>query len=227
MADFASTEREGRHLYKLMIGTITPRPIAWVSTRSASGVGNLAPYSFFNGVTWNPPTLAFSSIDRPNGMKDTARNIAEHPECIVHIVSAELAEKMNQTCGDYGADIDEMVEAGLTAVPGAAVDVPRVGEALVALECRVTQVLRLGAQPPLCSHIIAEVLHWHMDDRILDEAARTPVDAAALDSVGRMGGVEYSYTRDRFALERPVIAPEDPKSIPAAEARAGGRKAGD
>lgn len=223
MADFPSSAREGQQLYKLMIGCITPRPIAWVATRSASGVANLAPYSFFNGLTYNPPTVAFTAIDRKDGPKDTARNVREHGEFIVHIVSAELAEPMNITCGEYGADVNEFDEAKLTVVPGSAVDVPRVAEALVAMECRVSQIITLGDQPPHAHHILGEVLHWHLDDRILDETQRTPIDAAALDAVGRMGGVEYSYTRDRFALERPVIDPEDPRSIASANKRAGGK----
>ena len=94
-------------------------------------------------------------------------------------------------------------------------------EALVAMECRVTQIIRLGAAPPHSSHVLGEVLHWHIDDRILDESQRTPIDAAALDAVGRMGGVEYAYTRDRFAIDRPVIAPEDLRSIASAKARLG------
>src|SRR5690349_8190334 len=147
MADFASSEREGQELYKYIIGCVVPRPIAWVSTRSAAGAVNLAPFSFFNACCYNPPTVAFTVIDRGGAMKDTSRNVGEHPEFVVHIVNEAIAEKMNVTCGEYGAHIDEFNEAGLTPVPGTVVQVPRVKEALVAMECRLTHHIRLGANP--------------------------------------------------------------------------------
>ena len=213
MADFSSTGLEPSEMYKLITGCIVPRPIAFVSTRSREGVVNLAPFSFFNGIAYNPPTIGFSVIDRAGEMKDTSRNISEHPEFVVHIVSENMVEQMNATCGDYGPHVDEFGVAGLTATPGTQVDVPRVAEALVALECRLSQHLRLGATHPHTSFIMGEVIHWHLDDRLLNE--RMHINPAALDAVGRMGGTEYTRTRDRFALDRPVIAPEDPRSIPA------------
>ena len=218
MAAFHSHEKPGRELYKYIIGTIVPRPIAWVATRSAGGLPNLAPFSFFNGITYNPPTVAFSAIDRDDGPKDTARNVTEHPEFIVHIVSQHLAEQMNVTCGDFGADVDEFSEAGLAAVPGTVVAVPRVAAALVALECRVSHHIVLGDQPPHGHHILGEVLYWHIDDRILDPGARNPIRAEALAAVGRMGGIEYARTTDRFEIARPEIRPEDPRSIAARKA---------
>jgi flavin reductase (DIM6/NTAB) family NADH-FMN oxidoreductase RutF len=217
VADFASSEREPTELYKYIIGCVVPRPIAWVATRSAAGLANLAPFSYFNACTHNPPTVAFSVNDRGGAMKDTSRNIGEHPEFIVHIVSESLAERMNVTCGDYGAHIDEFREAGLTPVPGTVVQVPRVQEALVALECRLTHHLRLGAKPPYCSHILGEILYWHLDDSILLERGR--VNADALRAVGRMGGTEYTKTRERFVLERPVVPEADPRSLAAYRAR--------
>jgi flavin reductase (DIM6/NTAB) family NADH-FMN oxidoreductase RutF len=213
MAHFASRDHAPRDLYKLIIGCVVPRPIAFVSTRSAAGAANLAPFSFFNGVCYNPPTLAFSVIDRPQGMKDTSRNIGEHPEFIVHIVSEDMAERMNVACGEYGADIDEFREAGFTPVPGSAVDVPRVQEAPAALECRLMHHLRIGAAPPYTSHILGEVLYWHIDDAILNE--RYHIDPAGLRAVGRMGGDGYARTRDRFDMKRPAVPPEDPRSVDA------------
>lgn len=213
MAHFASSEREGQELYKYLIGCVVPRPIAWVSTRSAAGAPNLAPFSFFNACGYNPPTLAITVIDRGTAMKDTSRNIGEHPEFIVHIVSEDMAERMNITCGEYGAHIDEFREAGLTPVPGTAVRVPRVKEALAAMECRLTHHIRLGAKPPYASHILGEIVYWHLDDRIL--AGKGRVDPDALRAIGRMGGSEYSRTRERFVMERPVVAESDPRSVAA------------
>ncbi len=209
---FATSEKESAELYRLLIGSVVPRPIAFVSTRGKEGAANLAPFSYFNAVTAYPPTLAFSVNDRPGGMKDTARNVGEHPEFIVHIVSEAIAERMNVTCGDYGAHIDEFREAGFTALPGTVVRVPRVKEALVALECRLSHHLRIGSKPPITSHILGEVLYWHLDDSILTDRGR--VDPDRLQAVGRMGGMEYTRTHDRFTMERPVIKPEDPRSIP-------------
>jgi flavin reductase (DIM6/NTAB) family NADH-FMN oxidoreductase RutF len=218
MASFSTAERPGPELYKYLIGTVLPRPIAFVATRSAAGEVNLSPFSFFNAITGHPPTLAFSVIDRGGEMKDTSRNISEHPEFIVHIVSEPIAEQMNVTCGDYGADIDEFREAGLTPVPGSLVDVPRVAEAMVAFECRLVHHLRIGKPPTQTSHIIGEVVYWHLDDRILEPGARNPIRIDVLRPVGRMGAVDYCRTTDRFTMERPVIAPEDPRSIPARKA---------
>lgn len=216
MLSFATSEKERADLYRIFIGSIVPRPIAFVASRGADGVVNLSPFSFFNGVTINPPTVAFSVNDRGADMKDTSRNIKENPEFIVHIVSEPLAGQMNVTCGDYGAHIDEFVEAGLTAVPGTVVNVPRVAEAKVALECRVMHHLRIGESPPVTSHILGEVLHWHVNEEILDERGR--VDPDRLKPIGRMGGFDYTQTAQRFTMERPVVAPEDPRSIPAYQA---------
>ncbi len=211
MPSFASSEKAPAELYQTIIGSVVPRPVAFVSTKGADGVANLAPYSFFNGVTFNPPTLAFSVIDRGAARKDTSRNLAERPELIVHIVSESLAERMNVTSGEYGAHVDEFVEAGFAAVPGTVVDVPRVAEALVAMECRVSHHLRLGDSVPRSSHILAEVLHWHLDERVLTPRGR--VDPSLLRAVGRMGGEEYTRTRDRFAMKRPVVAADDPRAV--------------
>jgi len=218
MASFSTAERPGPELYKYLIGTVVPRPIAFVSTRSREGHANLSPFSFFSAITGNPPILAFSVGDRGLEMKDTSRNISEHPEFIVHIVSEHIAEEMNQTCGDFGADISEFAEAGLTPVPGTAVDVPRVAEAMVAFECKLLHHLRLGREGAHTSHIIGEVVHWHLDDRIIDPAARSPILVDVLRPVGRMGAVEYCRTADRFTMERPVIGADDPRSIPARKA---------
>ncbi len=216
MAAFASAEKAPVELYKLMIGSVVPRPIAFVATKGADGIPNLAPFSFFSGAGYNPPTLVFSVIDRGEEMKDTSRNISERPEFIVHIVNESLAEAMNVTCADFGAHVDEFGEAGLTAVPGTVVDVPRVAAAPIAMECRMTHHLRLGNSPPRTSHILGEIIHWHFDDGLLDERGRVKADA--LKAVGRMGGVEYARTMDRFAIDRPVIPADDPRSIAAYQA---------
>ena len=213
MAEFDTSEKDPQFIYKLVIGTIVPRPIAFVSTVSPEGVANLAPFSFFNGVCNHPPTVLFSVVDRKGEKKDTARNVEAHPEFIVHIVSEGIAEKMNVTCGDYGAHVSEFVEAGFTAVPGTRVRVPRVAEAQVAMECRLLRIVDVG-HPPDGAHVVfGEVIHWHLQDGLLD--SRNRVDADKLRAIGRMGGIEYTRTRDRFSIERPVIPDEDPRSVAA------------
>jgi flavin reductase (DIM6/NTAB) family NADH-FMN oxidoreductase RutF len=217
MAEFASSDKPLRERYKLLIGCVVPRPIGFISTRGADGVANLAPFSFFNGVSANPLTVAFTVGDRGEEMKDTSRNLTEHPEFVVHIVSEPIAEQMNTTCGDFGPHVDEFVESGLTAVRGTVVNVPRVAEALVAMECKVSHHLRIGDKPPKSSHILGEVLYWHIDDRVVNDQLH--VDADALRAIGRMGGIEYTRTQDRLAIERPVVPEEDPRSIAAYKAQ--------
>ena len=217
MASFATEEKERLELYKLIIGCVVPRPIAWVATRGHNGVDNLAPFSFFNAVGSNPPTLAFSCGDRGEEMKDTSRNLTEQPDFVVHIVSETMAEKMNETCADFGAHVSEFTESGLTPVPGTVVRAARIKEALVAMECRVSHHLRLGEKPPRSSHILGEVLYWHIDDSLLMERGR--INADVLQAIGRMGGVDYVGTANRFGIDRPVIAPEDPRSIPSYQKR--------
>lgn len=217
--EFASNERSLSERYKLLIGCIVPRPIGFIATSSASGLNNLAPFSFFNGVSANPPTVAFSIGDRGEEHKDTSRNLEENPELVIHIVSEPVAEQMNVTCGDYGAHVDEFAESGLTAVPSRVVEVPRVAEALVALECRVSHHLLIGDKPPRSHHFLAEILHWHIDDAVINE--RFHVDASTLRAIGRMGGTEYCRTQDRFAITRPVVTDDDPRSIASFQARQG------
>ena len=214
--EFASSEKALNERYELMIGCVVPRPIGFISTKSAAGIPNLAPFSFFNAVSANPPTVAFSAGDRGEEMKDTIKNITERPEFIVHIVSEPIAEMMNITSGDFGRHVDEFTESGLTAVPGTMVDVPRVAEALVALECRMTHHLRIGEVPPVSNHVLGEVLYWHIDDRIVDPDHH--IDPDALQAIGRMGGLDYARTQDRLTIVRPVVEPDDPRSIESSKA---------
>jgi flavin reductase (DIM6/NTAB) family NADH-FMN oxidoreductase RutF len=176
-------------------------------------VSNIAPFSFFNGVRYNPPTIMFSVNDRAGELKDTARNIEENPEFIVHIVNEALAEKMNVTCGDYGAHVSEFVEAGLQAKPGTRVKIPRVVDAPVAMECKHVKTVRFSGPGGGTSVIFGEVIHWHIADAILGATGR--IDADGLRAVGRMGGFDYCRTRDRFTMERPIIADNDPRSVAA------------
>src|ERR671925_918262 len=124
-------------IYKLLIGCVVPRPIAWVSSLSEDAVPNLASFSFFMAVCNDPPTVAFSSGRRAGNKKDTVRNIEYTQDFVVNLVDDALAEQMNLTSGDYPPDVDEFALTGLTAAPGVKVQAPRVAEAPISMECRV------------------------------------------------------------------------------------------
>ena len=191
-----------RDFYFRMVSLITPRPIAWVSTVSNVGHLNLAPYSFFNGVTAAPPSVVFSPVNRPDGSKkDTVLNIEENGQFVINVVSFAIAEKMNLTSGDFGFEENEFEIAGLTTVDSFKVKPPRVKESSAQFECELIQIVSVGEGPMAANLIIGKILHLHIADEVLDDRGR--VDPQLLDNVGRLGGADYSTTRDRFEIARP------------------------
>jgi hypothetical protein len=191
-----------RDAYGWMSSLITPRPIAWVSTLDAAGRSNLAPFSFFNGVTANPPTLLFIPVNlRDGSKKDTLLNLEEIPECVVHIVPRALADQMNACAARLPRGESEFAAFGIEAAPSLVVRPPRVAAAPAAFECRVRQIVPVG-DGPLAAHIvIGDILRLHVRDDVLGPDGE--VEPAKLDAVGRLGGESYATTRDRFELERP------------------------
>ncbi len=191
-----------RDTYRLMIGLITPRPIAWVSTLSPRGIANLAPFSFFNGVAANPPTLVFSVVNHRDGShKDTVRNIQAGSDFVVNVVSHDVHVAMNATSEELPYEENEFQHCGLTPVPAERVKAPRVKEARACFECVLHQIVPVGQGPLAANLIIGRILQVHVDDGVLDDKGN--VDPAALDTIGRMGGDGYALTRDRFRLPRP------------------------
>lgn len=191
-----------REAYAWMTDLITPRPIAWVSTVDAQGRSNLAPFSFFNGVTSSPPTLLFVPVNlRDGAKKDTVLNLEAVPECVVHIVPRALAEKMNACAARLPHGESEFAAFGIEAGPSSKVRPPRVAAAPAAFECRVRQIVPVGEGAMAAHVVICDIVHLHLRDEILSE--KGSVDAARLDAVGRLGGEDYATTRDRFQLERP------------------------
>ena len=186
--------------YKLLIGCVVPRPIAWVSTVGADGVNNLAPFSFFMGVCGDPPTIAFSSGPRAKDHKDTVRNAEHTGDFVVNIVDDDRAEAMNISSGEYPAGVDEFALTGLTAAPGVKVRAPRVVEAPVSLECRVAQIIPVGRGPH--SLVLGEIVYFHVRDDVY-EAATGRIDVARLKPIGRLAGHQYSYIHDIFEMKRP------------------------
>jgi flavin reductase (DIM6/NTAB) family NADH-FMN oxidoreductase RutF len=188
-------------LYKILIGSVVPRPIAFVSTLSPEGKRNLAPFSFFNGICGDPPTVCFSTSFR-EPRKDTYVNVKATGEFVVNIVSEEIAEKMNLCSGEYPYGTDEFEISGLTPVPSDLVRPPRVRESHVNMECRLNQIVDVSTRPHGGSLIIGEVIRFHVDDAIVENFR---IDADQLRAIGRMGGNSYTRTRDRFEMIRPKV----------------------
>ena len=185
-------------VYKLMIRSIIPRPIAWISTVSRDGVRNVAPFSFFTGITTDPPTVCFVPSRKRDGVKkDTLANVEATGEFVVNVVTEELAEAMNDTATEYPPDVDEFERAGLTPVDSDVVSTPRIGESPVSMECRLEKIVEVGDKGGVL--VIGRVVMFHVDDRVLNGGK---VDSALLRAVGRLGGMEYSRTRDSFVLIR-------------------------
>jgi flavin reductase (DIM6/NTAB) family NADH-FMN oxidoreductase RutF len=190
-----------QQLYKILIGSVVPRPIGFISTISVDGVRNLAPFSFFNAVTGDPPVVAFTASFR-EPRKDSYVNIKATGEFVVNIVSEEIAEKMNLTSGEYPHDTDEFEVSGLTPIASDLVRAPRVAESHVNMECKLRQIIDISERAHGGSLILGDVIRFHVDDRIVDNFR---IDPEKLRAIGRMGGNEYSRTRDRFEMIRPKV----------------------
>ena len=190
--------------YKLLIGSIVPRPIGFVSTISTSGAKNLAPFSFFNGVCSDPMAVLFCPVIRSSDgqEKDTLKNIKATKEFVVNIVSEEFADKMNQCSAEYPPEIDEFKESGLTPAPSTIVKPYLVKEAKVNMECRLIQIVELGKKPGAGSIVIGEVVYFHAREDVYKDGK---IILSNLKPVGRLGGTEYCRVTDIFSLPRPVL----------------------
>jgi flavin reductase (DIM6/NTAB) family NADH-FMN oxidoreductase RutF len=206
--DIKVSDTSYRDLHHILLSSVAPRPIAWVSTVSASGLPNLAPFSFFNCVCVDPPLLAFAPGLRPSRNaestygepKDTLRNVRETKEFVVNVVTYDLLEQMNVTSGEYESTVNEFELAKLTPSPSRIVCPPRVGESPVSFECKLYQILEFSSAPGSGALVIGEVVAIHINDAHLKEGR---LDRNALDLIGRMGGIQYARTRDRIGLARP------------------------
>jgi flavin reductase (DIM6/NTAB) family NADH-FMN oxidoreductase RutF len=189
-------------IYKLMIGMVVPRPIAFVSSLDERGVRNLAPFSYFMACTADPPVVCFVSSFRKGETptKDTLRNVLATKEFVVNIVSEEFADKMNLTSAEVPPEIDEFELSGLTPVASELVKPPRVGESRAQMECRLRQILQIGEHPGGGTIVFGDVLRFHVDAEVLDGYK---IDPDKLKAIGRMGGPTYVRTRDRFDMIRP------------------------
>jgi flavin reductase (DIM6/NTAB) family NADH-FMN oxidoreductase RutF len=190
--------------YAWQVATILPRPIAWTATLNEDGSANLAPFSFFTGVSSDPPTCLICVSRRkrqPDGThppKDTWRNIERTGEYVIHVVNDALGPQMNATSRDHPYGVDEIAEVGLTKIASERIAVPRVAEAPVAMECRLERIVEVGRTGTAV--IIGEILLWHVRDELVVGGR---LDLGRLDAIGRLGGPSYTRTRDRFDLVRP------------------------
>lgn len=193
-----NTEREN---YKFLIGSIIPRPIAFVTTISKDGVLNGAPFSYFNIVSPNPPLISLS-IQRSEGkQKDTVRNIIELKEFVVHIVDEQNVEKINKTAASLPPDQSEIELANLTPVDSVKISVPGVKEAKIRMECSLEHSIELGGlDSPGCDFIIGKVVQFHIDRDIYENGRINPSGLAA---VSRLAGTNYAKIGEIFSIDRP------------------------
>ena len=193
--------------YRVLTGVVVPRPIAFVSTRSADGTVNLAPYSFFNAVAYDPPTVVFSSSRNVGSKsKDTLRNVEETGEFVVNIVVDDIAEAMNKTAAEFPEDVDEFEIAGLTTAPSDIVKAPRVAESPVNMECRLVQVIKIGEGAHENGLVLGEIVMVHVRDDIINGHR---IDHQKLRPTGRLAGNMYCHTTDVFEMVRPDYQPSD------------------
>jgi flavin reductase (DIM6/NTAB) family NADH-FMN oxidoreductase RutF len=188
-------------IYKLLIGCVVPRPIAWVSSLGEDDAPNLAPFSFFMAVCNDPPTIAFSSGRRAGNKKDTVRNIEYTQDFVVNLADDALAEQMNQSSAEYPPEVDEFAVTGLTAAASVKVKAPRVAEAPISMECRVVQILPVGHGPHTL--VLGEIVQFHIRDDLYNPQTGR-IDMYNLRPVGRLAGELYAHVHDIFEMKRPV-----------------------
>jgi len=187
-------------MYRVLIGAVVPRPIAFVSTMSEAGVLNVAPFSFFNAFCADPPVVGFGPVWRKPA-KDTITNIRATREFVVNIVGEDIAEAMNVCSAEFPPDVDEFQQSKLTPIPSVVVKPPRVKESKINMECSLLQIVDFSEKPHGGSLVLGQIVRLHVDDEIIDESYK--IDADKLRAIGRMGGPEYTRTRDRFIMLRP------------------------
>jgi len=206
------SEKSTRERYALIISSVVPRPIAFVSTLSKNGVENLAPFSFFNGVCAKPPLVSIA-IARKSGAvtKDTLRNIEETGELVINLVTEAMAEPMVMTAGEWPADVSEFDKAGFERLPSEVVKPPRVKGSPVTMECRVHRLIPVGddlttadgGTVSIATLVLAEILVMHVDDAVMSD--RGVPDAAKLAPLARLGGLGYAGIDRLRNIARPEV----------------------
>ncbi|SFT81128.1 NADH-FMN oxidoreductase RutF, flavin reductase (DIM6/NTAB) family [Pseudoalteromonas sp. DSM 26666] len=197
------TDNSNHSVYSYLVGGISPRPIAWVSTLNEEGVANIAPYSFFTVASCNPPVLSVTQVNpRDNANKDTLNNLLATKECVVNIVSHSLVKQMNQSCANYPRDVSEFDAANIQRTPSQLVSVPSAAASKVRYECKLREVITISDEPSGGQMMLLDVVGIFLDDTVLVNGY---IDPTRLDAVGKMGGDYFSTTKDKFALKRPQL----------------------
>ena len=188
--------------YRLLIGAIVPRPIAWVSTVSPEGRPNLAPFSFFNGICSNPPSLLFCPVNHPDGReKDTLRNIRDTKHFVVNIANEDLATQMSQTSAEYPPEVNEFKVVGMTAAACKVVSAPRVKESPLSFECELIEIVKVGPGGAGSGHVvIGKIVYAHFAPGVYDNG-RIQLDK--LSPIARLAGMSYCPVREVFEIPRP------------------------
>ena len=188
--------------YQMLVGLVTPRPIAWVTTLSATGVVNLAPFSFFNTFGANPPVVVFSpTLKRDGGKKDTLINIEANGEFVVNASSEKHAELINLSSKMIPSDESELALTHQATIPSSSVQVPRLADVAFSLECKVIQIVPVGNGPISANLVIGQVVTMHIDDDVLD--AKGQPDPRKIKAIARLGSDYWCRTQDLFELGRP------------------------
>ncbi len=192
-------ETEQKEITSFFYRILIPRPIAWVSTRSKKGIDNLAPFSFYGGISANPPIVSLGIGRRAGKHKDTTQNLINTGECVIHLTSVELSEKVVKTSAELPPEDDEFEIAGLEKTKSTDVKPPRLKDAKVALEGKLYRHLEVGNGPG--DMLLVEIVRMHIDDAVLDERGRP--DPSKLDPLTRLGGRQYTSLTEAWEIIRP------------------------
>lgn len=215
MIEIDPAQASAKELYFLMISAIVPRPIAWISTRGKDGFTNLAPFSYFQGITSKPPMISVSighrRWDDQLVKKDSLRNIEETGEFVVNIPTEDQAELVTLSSTEFAPEESEIEKTGLTAIDSDIVSAPRIVECPIQFECKLDQIVWCGKPKPLNGLIIAEVVKFHIADSVWDDEKKW-VDIEKLHPLSRLAGQLYGKTREVFEVERPDWAAKGVKA---------------
>lgn len=201
--EISPSTMDWQSIFKLMIGSVVPRPIGWVSTLDRDGAPNLAPFSFFTIVCPNPPHILFCpNTRRTDGQsKDTLNNIRANGEFVVNIINKRLAQAMNISATEFPAGVNEFEQAGLTEAASVNVQPPRVAESPIQFECQLAHLVSIGEGIGSGSVVIGGVVQLHVDEAVM--LNEDEIDLARLDPIGRLAGASYCRITDMFQMQRP------------------------
>ncbi|PMO58451.1 flavin reductase [Vibrio breoganii] len=199
--NFDISELESQDKYRLLNGGVTPRPIAWISTRSAEGIDNLAPYSFFTVASCNPPVLLYTQVTQRSGIdKDTLQNLKETGECVVNIVGSSLLEKMNSTSAALDADVSEFDHADIEHTASTTVSPLSVKDSPIRYECRLREIISLSDLPAGGTIVLLDVKSVYVRDDLYVDGV---INQQLVDTVGKMGGNDFNVNADIVECIRP------------------------